>query len=157
MRSRLLPALFCVVGMCVSGQAASSKRWINSAPCVELCGAIEACAEKAKRPELSRLLCHVAACEVGKLCGKKEIRSPNGLFFGPFQFTRATWKTVCQPLFREQGLTGCSGKKSIYDTCCTTACASQLIARNLNGGVGNWPQCGPVAQRAVASESRPRK
>jgi hypothetical protein len=143
--------------LCVGALGASSKRWINSADCVELCGHIEVSAEKAKRPELTRLLCHVAACEVGKLCGEKEIRSPNGLFHGPFQFTRQTWKTVCQPLFKKQAIAGCSGKKSIYDVSCSTTCASQLIAEKINGGIRNWPQCGPVAKRAVASEKAPRK
>src|SRR4051812_48816092 len=111
--------------VCPQGFAASSERWINSARCAGLCENIQSCAAKAGRPELSRLLCHVAACEVGKFCGRKEIRSPNGLFYGPFQFTRATWRSVCQPLFKQQKIKGCSGKKSIYNTCCTTMCASQ--------------------------------
>ncbi len=154
---RIKGYFFVWLVLCGVSLGASSKRWINSDQCTQLCGAIESCADKIQRPELSRLLCHVAACEVGKLCGKKEIRSPNGLFHGPYQFTNATWKSVCQPLFKQQGLKGCAGKKSIYDTCCTTACASSLIAEEINGGIRNWPQCGPLAKREVASEEKSKK
>jgi len=135
-----------------SSAFADSKRWINSAPCVEQCQVISECAGKMQHPELSRVLCHVAACESGKFCGKKEVRSPTGKFHGPFQFGRPTWKSVCQPLFKAKGIKTCSGKKSIYDPCCTSMCASQLVAKEINGGIKNWPHCGPAAQRAVASE-----
>jgi len=133
---------------------ASSKRWINSAACVEMCEVIDDCAAKQDHADLGRLLCHVAACESGKFCARKEVRSPNGLFFGPFQFTRQTWRSVCQPVFKKKGVKNCSGKKSIFDTCCATACASELIAADINGGIKNWPQCGPAAKRSVASESK---
>jgi len=131
---------------------AGSARWITSEDCVDLCERIEACATQASRPDLGRLLCHLAACEIGKLCGKKEVRSPSGKFHGPFQFVRGTWRSVCQPIFRKKGLVACSGKKAIYDTCCTTACAAEIIAADLNGGIRNWPRCGPDARRSAASE-----
>lgn len=113
---------------------------------------IEACADKVAHKDLGRTLCHIAACESGKFCGKKEVRSPSGKFHGPFQFVRGTWKSVCQPIFKAKGIKSCSGKKSIYDTCCTSMCAAELVADNVNGGIRNWPHCGPAAERAVASE-----
>jgi len=131
---------------------ADSKRWITSSACIEQCGKIESCAEKVDRSEQGRVLCHIAACESGKFCNKKEVRSPNGLYHGPFQFGRPTWKSVCQPLLKKKGIQTCSGKKAIYDPCCTSMCAAELIAENINGGIKNWPHCGPAAQRAVASE-----
>ena len=132
---------------------ADSKRWINSAACAEQCEQIQSCATKAHRADQGRVLCHIAACESGKFCGKKEVRSPNGLYHGPFQFGRPTWKSVCQPLFKKTGITTCSGKRSIYDTCCTSMCAAEVIGAELNNGIKNWPRCGPAAERAVASEN----
>ncbi len=149
---RLILLALCLPATLMAG--ANSKRWINSAPCVQMCDVIDSCAAKQDHAELGRLLCHVAACESGKFCSKKEVRSPNGLFFGPFQFTRQTWKSVCQPVFKKKGIKNCSGKKSIFDTCCSTACASELIAEDINGGIKNWPQCGPAAKRSVASEGK---
>lgn len=138
----------------LAAQGADSKRWINSSACVDQCKVVEACAQKINRPELSRVLCHISACESGKFCGKKQVRSPNGMYHGPFQYGRPTWKSVCQPIFKEKGIKGCAGKNSIYDTCCTAMCSAELIGAEINGGIKNWPRCGPAAQRAVASEKQ---
>lgn len=136
----------------VSVAEAGAERWLNSTACLEQCEAITSCAAKMKRPEQARTLCHISACESGKFCGKKVVRSPNGLYHGPFQFGKPTWKSVCQKLFKERKITGCAGKRSIYDTCCTSMCAAELIAAEINGGIKNWPVCGPAARRAIANE-----
>ncbi len=93
----------------------------------------------------------MARCETGCRTGA---RSPSGKYRGPFQFVASTWRGVCQKIFREKKITGCSGKKSVHDTCCTAMCSAEIIASNRNGGLRNWPSCGREAERAVAAEKK---
>lgn len=146
----LLGALLAASALHASAKAPKGSQYRER--CGEMCQQIETCAAKVKRQDLSKFLCHMATCEVGKLCRAKEIRSPNGLFRGPFQFTTGTWRSICQPLFKRDAIDGCSGAKSIYDPCCATMCAAEIVAHDLNGGLKNWPICSKEATRAMASE-----
>ncbi len=136
--------------------ASDAKRWLASPACAEQCELIQSCAAKVHRSEQGRVLCHIAACESGKFCAKtsanKPVRSPNGFYHGPFQFSRGTWRSICRPIFAKNKLTECRGKKSIYNACCTSMCAAEMIGAEVNRGIQNWPRCGPEAQRAVAAE-----
>lgn len=139
-----------------SAPAADAKRWLDSAACAEQCEQIQSCAAKVNRAEQGRVLCHIAACESGKFCAKtaanKPVRSPNGLYHGPFQFSRGTWRSICQPIFAKNKLAECRKKNSIYNSCCNSMCAAEIIGAEVNRGIQNWPRCGPAAQRAVAAE-----
>ena len=133
---------------------AHAKRWTGTPQCRELCTRITSCAAKTNHSELGPTLCHIAACESGKFCAHKEVRSPDGLYHGHFQFVKGTWRAVCMKIFRSGKIEGCADENSIYDPCCQTMCAAEIIARDLNGGIKNWPVCGPQALREINSEKK---
>ena len=121
--------------------------------CDDLCGRIEACSALVDHADLSNLLCRVARCETGETC-KKDMRSPNGIYRGPFQFSRRTWRVICSPMFKAKKIKGCAGKEAISEPCCATMCVAEMVAENLNGGLKNWPACGRKAQRDIAREAK---
>ena len=80
----------------------------------------------------------MARCETGNKC-ISQIDSPSGKYQGPFQFSPATWKSQCVPIFSKRHIDECSGKDKIRELCCASMCAAEMIA---NGGSFNWPRCG---------------
>jgi hypothetical protein len=127
--------------------------------CQRLCHEIDTCAATADHAPLSDLLCDVARCETGDRC-LPGVRSPSSLYRGPFQFSARSWRSLCRPVFHRRHLSRCDRKGAIYDTCCATICAADLIADDTNGGLKNWPTCGPRARetaskRAAAAPTSP--
>jgi hypothetical protein len=105
--------------------------------CSLFCEKIQSCAAKSGHPELSELLCSLARCETGNKC-IYDIRSRRARYKGAFQFSGATWRTQCYPIFRRKGMNHCLNSKKVYDPCCSTACSAEIISR---GGLFNWPGC----------------
>jgi hypothetical protein len=121
--------------------------------CERLCHTIDACAAKTDHADLGDLLCDVARCETGDRC-LANARSPSGAYHGPFQFWPTTWRSLCRPIFKKRKLAHCKKKGAIYDTCCATICAADLIASDTNGGLKNWPTCGPRAREAASQRTK---
>lgn len=118
----------------------TEKRKTSPLPrrCKGMCAEIDRCAAESGHSDLSQRLCELARCETGDKCFSR-IRSPNGRYRGVFQFSKRTWRSQCGPIFRRKNIKACAGPKAIFETCCSTICAAELIAA---GGIGNWPTCG---------------
>lgn len=111
----------------------------NRSPrCQAYCGNIARYAEDAGHGELGPLLCELAICESGLGCTGK-IHSRNGRYHGAFQFSAATWRSQCGPIFGRLGLEECRPRQRMTDLRCSTACSAEIIARR---GLGDWPACG---------------
>lgn len=105
--------------------------------CSVFCDKIQTCAAQSGHSDLGELLCSLAKCETGNKC-IYDIRSRRSRYKGPFQFSGATWRTQCYPVFRRKGMNQCIDAKKVYDPCCSTACTAEVISQ---GGLFNWPGC----------------
>ena len=106
--------------------------------CGDFCREIRRCAREGGHASLGARLCHIARCETGDKCIAR-IDSPGGHHKGPFQFITPTWDSRCPAIFLRHHIERCRGKEAIYDLCCATICAAEMVAE---GGAGNWPHCG---------------
>jgi hypothetical protein len=141
------------LGLVVADAEARPKKAVRapmSAGCQSLCDEIRSCAGEIGQEKQADLLCHLAKCETGNKC-VSEIRSPSGKFRGAFQFSKQTWKSVCHPVFKKRNLKECLGTRGADDPCCATQCAAEIVATKANGGLRNWPHCGPIAREAASN------
>jgi hypothetical protein len=111
--------------------------------CRKFCDIIKTCATRAKHPKLASLLCRIARCETGGKCTGM-LDSKRQLYMGPFQYNEVTWRERCLPLFERKQLDECAGDDAIYDVCCATICAADMIGK---GGIAQWPRCGKRAKK----------
>jgi hypothetical protein len=111
--------------------------------CESFCGTIRICAEKNGHEDLSELMCGIARCETGDKCSGR-IDSLRRRYRGAFQFSPRTWRSLCGPIFDRINRRACKPSRSIYDICCASECAAEILSRD---GIGNWPACGKKASR----------
>ena len=118
--------------------------------CRQFCADISTYAKDAGHDDLGSLLCDLARCESGNRCPThlpsqsskrpaKKIRSANGRYHGVFQFSPATWRAQCGPIFVQKGLSRCCDRNGMDDLRCSTTCTAEIVARR---GLGDWPACG---------------
>jgi hypothetical protein len=133
-RLALIVALFFLAG-CAHTAKREGGRASDYRQCGLFCAKIDACLGGEFSDEAKERLCEIARCESG--C-RARIRSAAG-YEGAFQFDRATWQTVCGPIFEKRNLPQCQAIESRSDLCCASACTADIIA---GGGISRWPNCG---------------
>jgi hypothetical protein len=132
-----LKAIFAVslLVLGLAGCASTPKNAVRDKQCGRFCAELDSCLGSKYDDGLKERLCEVARCESG--CRAK-IVSPAG-YVGAFQFARATWTSLCGPVFTAQGLDRCKPTSARDDLCCASTCAAAMFAR---GDGGHWPNCG---------------
>jgi hypothetical protein len=156
------PALLCLIlascghgarrGDGASGGGAHPTGSALPAPqarkCERFCERIAACPGVNADSRVEALLCGIARCETGNKC-IASIRSPGGRYQGAFQFARATWQSICYPVFdARRGMAACRRPEARNDLCCAAVCAREMLGRD-ERGLRNWPVCG---KRAAESD-----
>src|ERR1041385_219175 len=124
MRCLLATGLLLLLAACASTPRRTEP---THGGCGDFCDEIRRCARKAGHPGLGKRLCHIAECETGNKC-VAHIDSPGGHHKGPFQFITPTWESQCPPVFARHHIDGCGGRDAIYDLCCASICAAEIVA-----------------------------
>lgn len=133
----LLPLLVGVAGCGSTPKKTTATEPIQDRQCGRFCAELDRCLEddSDSDSDLRGRLCELARCESG--C-RPHARSPAG-YEGAFQFDRATWRTVCGPIFSELDRPSCRPSKMRNDLCCAAVCTAKIISRE---GARRWPTCG---------------
>jgi hypothetical protein len=133
-RFRSYAAVF-FLSIVVTGCASAPKDKARDKQCASFCAELDSCLGSDYDDGLKERLCEVARCESG--CRAKAV-SPAG-YVGAFQFARATWTSLCGPIFSAKGMNRCKPTNARSDLCCAATCTAEMFSR---GESGHWPNCG---------------